>query len=94
MTRRAIETGDRASAAQTRRSLFRRREQHNRCAGGDSSLQWVLLEGRRPATEDLRNRNTSCALGSVVEHRLHTAGVPGSNPGARTNKSLQINNLQ
>src|SRR5437868_3261767 len=26
----------------------------------------------------------ACALGSVVEHRLHTAGVPGSNPGART----------
>ncbi len=26
----------------------------------------------------------ACALGSAVEHRLHTAGVPGSNPGART----------
>ena len=25
-----------------------------------------------------------CALGSVVEHRLHTAGVLGSNPRART----------
>jgi hypothetical protein len=29
----------------------------------------------------------ACALGSVVEHRLHTAGVPGSNPGARTTTS-------
>ena len=31
-----------------------------------------------------RIASATCALGSVVEHRLHTAGVPGSNPGART----------
>ena len=28
---------------------------------------------------------SACALGSAVEHRLHTAGVGGSNPPARTN---------
>ena len=32
----------------------------------------------------LMNVDSSGALSSVVEHFLHTEGVPGSNPGART----------
>ena len=31
-----------------------------------------------------RAKNSVCAVGSVVEHRLHTAGVTGSNPVPRT----------
>ena len=42
-----------------------------------------VREGRRPAT--LRLARPVSALGSAVEHRLHTAGVSGSNPLARTN---------
>ena len=42
-----------------------------------------------PAGVGLRSSfcTLACALGSVVEHRLHTAGVPGSNPGARTTQA-------
>lgn len=31
-----------------------------------------------------RHVDKECAVGSVVEHRLHTAGVTGSNPVPRT----------
>lgn len=36
--------------------------------------------------------NFGWALGSVVEHRLHTAGVSGSNPLAPTTSSRLVHN--
>ncbi len=35
-----------------------------------------------------------CALGSAVEHRLHTAGVGGSNPPARTSLRSPVGELR
>src|SRR5918993_5303516 len=55
-------------------------------AGGASQEDRVLIAsriGRSYAKIDVSG--LGWALGSVVEHRLHTAGVSGSNPLAPTN---------
>ena len=44
----------------------------------------LSCQAPRAAGARLGVPHSACALGSAVEHRLHTAGVGGSNPPART----------
>src|SRR5258707_7346550 len=40
--------------------------------------------GKKVKTSDRATFDSGCALSSVVEHYLHTVGVAGSKPAART----------